>query len=56
MQKQELVGVNHLSYINDKTIQIFHLDLLPRKFIDDLRRIGYMEIHTERHDVQYVQR
>jgi hypothetical protein len=56
MQKQVMVGKNHLSYINNKTIEIFKLYLLPPKFIDDLRRIGYMDIHTERHDVHYIER
>jgi len=56
MQRAELIGRNHLSYINNKTIAIFRLDLIPPKLLEDLKRVGYMDIHSDRHDVQYIQR
>lgn len=56
MQKAELIGKNHLSYINQKTIQIFRLDLIPPKLLEDLKKLGYMDIHSDRHDVQYISR
>ncbi len=56
MQRAELIGKNHLSFINEKTVQIFRLYLIPPKLLEDLRRVGYMDIHDDRHDVQYISR
>lgn len=47
---------NHLSYINDKTIQIFNLYLLPAHFIEDLKKVGYMPIHDDKHNVDLIVR
>jgi hypothetical protein len=56
MQRAELVGRNHLSFVNEKTIQIFRLYLISQKLLDDLKKVGYMEIHEDRHDSHYIQR
>jgi len=56
MVQQLQQTANHLSYINEKTIEIFKLYLLPPQFINDLRKVGYMPIHSDRHDLHYIQR
>jgi len=57
MQRQEvLLGKNHLSFINQKTVEIFRLDLIPPKLLQDLKKLGYMDIHSDKHEVQYIQR
>lgn len=38
--------VNHLKYINDKTIKLFHLDeFLAPNLIEDLKRVGERDIY-----------
>lgn len=53
---QQIQATNHLSYINEKTIQIFRLYLLSNQFINDLRKIGYMPIHDDKHNVDLIMR
>lgn len=54
-EKQNLKPQNHLYFINEKTIQIFNLYLIA-EFLDDLRKIGYMPIRNDKHEVNYVVR
>jgi len=53
---QQARMANHLGFINEKTIQLFKLYLLPPQFINDFRKIGNMPVHDDRHDVQYIVR
>jgi len=56
MAQQLKESPNHLYYINDKTIQIFKLYLLSPQFINDLRKIGYLPIHDDKHNVDLIVR
>ncbi len=43
--------MNHLRYINRKTVQIFKV---PEQYINDLIAMGDLPINTTEHDVEAV--